>query len=339
MSWDERFVRVCGEATDDRGRHVVAATNISAGTVVLKDESPLICLPSASSSERDLCDAIVASPLSDHLCSPATTALSSRCTADATPQFTKALSQLYTNSFVHVDATTSVEYLVLYWHISMMNHSCAPNVYLETTFVHHPNSGEAPHIVTSVIASRDIHIGEDINIAYQLLLAPADVRQAFFASHYGFTCSCVRCTAARDQSTSEYQREHLLAQQNPSGEPSAISRRVEKLFRHTLDPLAHRTTLTLSSEHREVVWQMLKLLVSTGGHEWDVLSHSNFYWKAATLREALMEQWDDELATQSLAGIMAPADFIKGLAARHEEFIRWFFDGWLSPTQLARMIQ
>jgi hypothetical protein len=337
MSWDRNLVELHSD-DDSRGRYVTARCAVPQGTILLRDEEPTLCFRSASTSESDICDAIIASTLAEHLCSPDTSALALR--TQLRPHQKKALQQFYANAFVHVDvnaASGSVEYVVLYWHISMMNHSCSPNVFLETTFHQAPDQGNegCVGIRTSVVVSRELKEGEEICIAYQLLLAPADVRKAFFESHYGFTCCCRRCA----DPSADPQEQQLLVQDNAETS-SAAFRRLEKLFEYALDPTGRRTTLLLPPPQRDVMWQMLKT-VSTlqRGTAWNILDTIaiTYYWKAACLRGAIIEQWDAGCA----AAVMPQADPVSILAiitTQHHDFSQWFFNGWLSHYHIQRVV-
>jgi hypothetical protein len=245
-SWDDTSVRI-NESTE-KGRLVQSICPIQHGAVLLGDEEPRLMFVSSQISELGICDAIDADRLlSEHLCAPEVPAIVKRS------EHRRALRQCYTNAFVHNDACVSPgeDFIALYWNISMINHSCSPNAMLQTRITLEKARGDAgdgaslqstEHVVirTSVVATRPIADGEEITIAYQLLLAPRHVRQSFFEAHYGFVCTCARCY---DEACRDAEREALLVR-CPSA-AGAAARRLEKLFCYGLDPLSSRTTLSM----------------------------------------------------------------------------------------------
>lgn len=336
--WDEDLVSI--KTDPSRGRFVeCASSSVVEGTVLLKDESPQLLFDAAEVSEAAICDGIDASSLRDHLCAPDAPAIVRRSER-------RAMKQLYTNAFVHVDPDSRREFVVLYWNISMMNHSCAPNASLETkVFTSDDDDTTAGRsgvcVRTCVVATRAIANGEEITIAYQLLLAPRRVRVAFFEDHYGFTCTCRRCCASNDEKESDRERQLLGC---TSGEPSSSSaaRRLDKLFSYALDP-ANRTTLGLSHRQREVLWQMLRLVCME--HDvWGVLERpsdgsNGFFWKAAVLRDSLITYWDDgQSAVEATNGTQDVSRLLSQLVQRQQCFLHWFFVEWLSQSCLAQIM-
>eukprot|EP00930_Biecheleria_cincta_P076067 TRINITY_DN63275_c0_g1_i1.p1 TRINITY_DN63275_c0_g1~~TRINITY_DN63275_c0_g1_i1.p1 ORF type:complete len:580 (-),score=90.65 TRINITY_DN63275_c0_g1_i1:71-1810(-) len=83
--------------------------------------------------------------------------------------------------------------------VSMCNHSCMPN--LEIDFRH---EADRPGIFCTARATRNIAVGEELNIQYiPVVAAPLEERQAKLLRTWGFKCQCTRCSAEEALSASD----------------------------------------------------------------------------------------------------------------------------------------
>lgn len=97
--------------------------------------------------------------------------------------------------------------------LSMLNHSCAPNLY-------HPRKGKQQYCVTI----RPVKMGEQLFISYMPLnneLSEAE-RQAKFTSSWGFMCKCEKCHSIKepinsDEITTDWNYRFLLEHYNNEG--------------------------------------------------------------------------------------------------------------------------
>eukprot|EP00026_Physarum_polycephalum_P011041 Phypoly_transcript_11234.p1 GENE.Phypoly_transcript_11234~~Phypoly_transcript_11234.p1 ORF type:complete len:383 (+),score=50.36 Phypoly_transcript_11234:68-1216(+) len=77
--------------------------------------------------------------------------------------------------------------LALYETLSLFNHSCAPNAFLQTVL--NPK--------TPIITTKPIKKGEQVFISYINPDLPRETRQDLLHGVYGFACDCVKCTAEK----------------------------------------------------------------------------------------------------------------------------------------------
>ena len=85
---------------------------------------------------------------------------------------------------------------LLFSHISLLNHSCHPNVSIELTTNPIGNDDEEKKIQASVHTIRDIGPGEELVLSYlgsDTLFGNYLKRQHVLKSKWGFTCHCDRC--------------------------------------------------------------------------------------------------------------------------------------------------
>lgn len=83
--------------------------------------------------------------------------------------------------------------------VTMCNHSCMPN--LEIDFRHEVDQ---PGIFCTARATRNIAVGEELNIQYiPVVAAPFEERQAKLLHTWGFKCQCTRCSAEEALSESD----------------------------------------------------------------------------------------------------------------------------------------
>jgi hypothetical protein len=98
------------------------------------------------------------------------------------------LEKLESNVFSVVDHDmSSVAGIGLYTVAAAINHSCDPNCY--QTFDLYSAA------TLSIRASKNIKKGEEISIAYIDIGKPTSMRRRELSSHYGFFCSCTRCSS------------------------------------------------------------------------------------------------------------------------------------------------
>jgi len=82
----------------------------------------------------------------------------------------------------------------------LLNHSCVPNVAFDSRPIVAAKCGEAGPAgaaaappVYSLVALRDIGVGEELTHCYASSSEGPAVRQAYLRAHHGFTCACPRC--------------------------------------------------------------------------------------------------------------------------------------------------
>ena len=223
------FLRV--EAVAGKGRGVVAALAVSAGTFLFT-ERPLTSSPFRPMSAQQLTPEAVLEELAlialadpsgayERLCHHVAEHDASALRASPSPlysdaQFTVALSRVRSNAFAaEVTAEEAqlwaernagsgardegLRVLTLYAHLSMVNHCCSPNAAVHWG----EGSGEvereglkASASAPRVYAIADIGAGEEVCIAYRadLLHFPTELRRALIERSWSFACTCARCT-------------------------------------------------------------------------------------------------------------------------------------------------
>lgn len=247
--WDDSAVAV--KESPQLGRHVVAVREMSPMQVLLV-ESPAVLVRQGPNAEQKVCELIAAD-----------TALTSSLCDTVTPLHPaadpKELRQLYANSFCHSasvdDDVGEATFVALYRSVSMLNHSCAPNAALVTTFGRNATSCES-----RVVTLRTVQPGEQVCIAYQVLLRPTVERRQVLRERYGFTCECVRCSAFDAAGGAETDDAFLLSTLPPEVVDPAAVRRVEAIIRNAAffseirgqDPLAASMTQTFA-----VLWRFV----------------------------------------------------------------------------------
>ena len=77
---------------------------------------------------------------------------------------------------------------VVFDRVSRINHSCEPNVTFHVSW-----SEEYNTMINSIVAARDMELGEEVCISYLPLSMPAVQRRRDFQRHWGFTCDCLSC--------------------------------------------------------------------------------------------------------------------------------------------------
>lgn len=316
--------------TPSRGRCLVAAKALSPGDSVL-NEKAVLAFPS-NCSESEMCAAIQQSQLSQWLCSPTPSNLTNRLAAFVAEHPTldgKSLRQLYTNAFYHVDEK-GVEHVALYRNISLLNHSCAPNATLVTRFV-----GEASPAST-VITTKPVQPGEEVTIAYRLLLAPREVRQQYFSLNYDFECQCTRCTALNDDVCDAIMSNEPEVVSEDATTSSSVLRRSAKIFDFALHPLRTVFKTANSAPQVDGVQKLVQLLAPCD--PWGIMSDPleeasgearGTFWKSAVLREFILQFCD---AFQE----RIPIDRVRRC---QRGFLMWFFRNHLGAIHLREMLQ
>lgn len=301
---------------ESRGRSVVARERLQKGTAVLCD-SPLLCAAS-STCEAELVDAVNQNTVLGRVLIDTPSDVHGMDTS-------KALRQLYANAFFHTDSRNNAEYICLYEHLSLFNHSCAPNAKVHTRFsggstLSGGGGDDGLCCESTVVTLRDVEAGEEITICYRWLLAPRSVRREYFRRHYGFCCDCARCVEPLGEDVANDEDRQASVAPTAS-DKSPVSRRLEKLFAVSVDPGAQRF-VQLSAAQREVLCAMATLCRQDD--IWGVFTGSSRYWKGAILRAALLALVQgDDLNAGSLSKQERDT-----LEARNQEYIIWFFNRW-----------
>lgn len=92
--------------------------------------------------------------------------------------------------------------------VAMLEHSCFPNCYIQTSLSSPPSSDDAPgapeaaareeRVRVRVLTDQAISKGETISICYNPGDMPVSTRRRYLCSEYLFLCSCRGCTSLPD---------------------------------------------------------------------------------------------------------------------------------------------
>ena len=167
------------EISPHLGRGLFARESLPANTL-LWEEAPLL----TASSLQELVRSIASSDdftKFDQLCRPDTSNESVTTTS-------KEEGVAYCNHFC-----VRPDLYLLFSHISLLNHSCHPNVAI---VLQEQNKEENGPVKAKVQTVRDVDPGEELVLSYlgsETLFADASTRQHVLQSRWGFSCHCERC--------------------------------------------------------------------------------------------------------------------------------------------------
>ncbi|KAK1763503.1 hypothetical protein QBC33DRAFT_459372 [Phialemonium atrogriseum] len=108
-------------------------------------------------------------------------------THDGANGYTDLVHKIFTtNTFRTSVNDGESDFYSTFTEVSRLNHDCQPNCgyYFDHTT-----------LSLKVIAATDISPGEELSVSYIDVLQPRSKRQGYLHTHWGFHCSCKRCTA------------------------------------------------------------------------------------------------------------------------------------------------
>ncbi|KAI0006309.1 SET domain-containing protein [Xylariaceae sp. FL0662B] len=113
---------------------------------------------------------------------------------------TNAIAADIVEDVVRTNAFSWYPHMAVYPEVSRINHACKPNAFIRFS----PTS-----LAVSIVATRRIDPGEEINISYVTMGQTRDQRQASL-SHWGFNCTCNLCSASKAEiAASDYRRSKI----------------------------------------------------------------------------------------------------------------------------------
>lgn len=273
-----------------RGRGMFAVSDAVAGTTLFTERAVIAFDPLMVTVEA-MARAVASCPKLDELVHPepidSDESPRPRCDAD--------VRRLMCNAFAHAasdeSATETSHIVAVYQNISMINHSCAPNVIIETDATQvAPNEIS---VVSRIVAAATVTCGQELFLCYRRIYAPTEIRRRYFERNYGFTCTCELCCECSIDPT----REEFLLGMSDCASPPAVAR-AEKLFAF-IDPLDLTLDLTLGTsrsfrneigaEHIAIAWKFAKM------------SWAHAHWKLHALRGLILQlALKDASATETL---------------------------------------
>eukprot|EP00191_Tetraselmis_sp_GSL018_P000048 CAMPEP_0177605720 /NCGR_PEP_ID=MMETSP0419_2-20121207/16863_1 /TAXON_ID=582737 /ORGANISM="Tetraselmis sp., Strain GSL018" /LENGTH=421 /DNA_ID=CAMNT_0019099911 /DNA_START=668 /DNA_END=1929 /DNA_ORIENTATION=- len=176
----------------DKGRGIVANSDLGAGIVVVRETPLLVSACSDYEAWKKLATRIMESDVQkcfSHLCAlPPGTNTTSFCDIEAdSERDRKVFQQIKANAFCGKSPDGRLQ-LCLFSLVSFCNHSCEPNAALSRP--RKESDGER-----ALYTLRQIPRGEELTICYDsnLLWLPQRYRKARTAKTWGFECRCQRC--------------------------------------------------------------------------------------------------------------------------------------------------
>ncbi|KAI0376022.1 SET domain-containing protein [Hypomontagnella monticulosa] len=165
---------------------------------------------------------------------------------------------LRTNAFSYTLGEDS--HMALYPQVSRINHACRPNAFIRFT----PSS-----LAVSIVALRDIEVGEELSITYVPLGKTREERQEALQK-WGFNCTCSLCTASKSEiAASDYRRTKIktLRQEVMDAVEAWDGRKAVRLTLEVLELMQEEELAPLYSSQYEII--------------------ARLYWKAGDIKTGI----------------------------------------------------